>query len=156
MTTNRSTSGPKTRVQFFQYGELPLVLLALLATGPRHGYELMAELKRLFGPEYRPSAGSVYPAVSALEAEGLIDSESDGSRRTYRLTEAGTAALERRKGDLAEIEIRTGSRIGPSGDLSDVLERFNSRVAALSGHVDPTAVERELERTAARLEELRR
>jgi len=151
-----TTPTPKTRVQFFQYGELPLVLLALLATGPHHGYELMHELKRLFGPEYRPSAGSVYPAVSALEAEGLIESVSNGARRTYRITKAGTEALDDRSTDLAEIEIRTGSRIGPSGDLTDVLERFTTRVTALSGHVDPAAVEQELDRTAARLEELRK
>ena len=147
----------KTRVQFFQYGELPLVLLAVLATGPRHGYELMHQLGRLFGEGgYTPSAGSVYPAVSALEAEGLIDSAPNGARRIYRLTPEGEAALDDRRGLLAEIEIRTGVRIGPSGDLTDVLERFTRRVHALNGHVEPARVERELDRTLARLEEHRR
>ncbi|EUA73856.1 hypothetical protein I540_0264 [Mycobacteroides abscessus subsp. bolletii 1513] len=36
--------------RFFRHGELPLVLLALLAQRPMHGYELMSELSRLFGP----------------------------------------------------------------------------------------------------------
>ena len=149
------TKPTKTRVQFFQYGELPLVLLAVLATGPRHGYELMHELGRLFGPAYTPSAGSVYPAVSALEAEGLIESVANGSRRIYRLTPDGEAALDNRRGVLAEIEIRTGVRVGPSGDLTDVVERFSRRVAALNGHVEPALVERELDRTITRLEALR-
>ena len=145
----------KTRVQFFQYGELPLVLLAVLATGPRHGSELMHELGRLFGPAYTPSAGSVYPAVSALEAEGLIESEANGARRSYRLTPAGETALDERRGLLAEIEIRTGVRVGPSGDLTDAVERFARRVAALNGHVEPALVERELDRAITRLEALR-
>jgi len=141
---------------FFRYGELPLVLLALVKARPRHGYELMHELARLFGPDYKPSAGSVYPAVNALESEGLIESETDeaGNRRVYRITKDGRAAIERRRELLAEVEIRTGTRLGDADDLADAVERFARRVLALSGHVDPTAVERVLDRTAARLEEL--
>jgi DNA-binding PadR family transcriptional regulator len=154
MATGAGKARPRT--QFFRYGELPLVLLAILATGARHGYELMGELRRLFGPEYRPSAGSVYPAVGALESERLIESEGDEmGRRRYSLTVKGKEALERRWPVVAEIEIRTGARLGPSGDVSEIVERFARRVVALNGHVDPAAVERELERTAARLEELR-
>ena len=44
--------------RFFRYGELPLVLLALIEQEPLNGYELMGELERLFGPAYQPSAGA--------------------------------------------------------------------------------------------------
>ena len=37
--------------RFFRHGELPLVLLALLAERPKHGYEIMADLTRLFTDE---------------------------------------------------------------------------------------------------------
>ena len=47
--------------QFFMPGELPLVLLSLIAGRPQGGDELMGELERRYGPVYRPSPGSVYP-----------------------------------------------------------------------------------------------
>ena len=75
--------------RFFRHGELPLVVLAMLADRPMHGYELMSELSRLFGPRYRPSPGSVYPALEALEAEHLLEGETEAGRNTYRATEAG-------------------------------------------------------------------
>src|SRR3954453_5414732 len=97
--------------RFFRHGELPLVVLAMLADRPMHGYELMSELTRLFGPRYRPSPGSVYPALEALEAERLLEGETDSGRNTYRATEAGLEALEGRAADLAALELRTGVRI---------------------------------------------
>jgi DNA-binding PadR family transcriptional regulator len=91
------------RNQFFAPGELPLVLLAILGAEPRHGYELMAELDRLFSPAYRSSAGSVYPAIAALDEGGLIAASPSGVRKTYRLTPAGRSALAKRRSALAAI-----------------------------------------------------
>src|SRR5947209_17173109 len=97
--------------RFFRHGELPLVLLALVRERPMHGYQMMAELTRLFAPAYRPSPGTVYPAIDALEAEGLIAGEDVASRTVYRLTDVGRGALEDRFEKLAEIELRTGARL---------------------------------------------
>lgn len=140
--------------RFFRHGELPLVLLALLADRPMHAYEVMAELARLFGPAYRPSPGSVYPAVDALEAEGLIAAEDIGGRTTYALTDAGVEALERRAEMLAAVELRTGARLAPSDGLDPLLARFKARVRPLSGRVDPDAVAAVLERAAREIEDL--
>ena len=63
-------AGARSR-RFFRSGELHLVLLALIGERPQHGYELMADLTARFGPGYRASPGSIYPALTALEAEGL-------------------------------------------------------------------------------------
>lgn len=142
------------RNQFFQPGELALVLLALVGSRPRHGYELMAELDRLFGPSYRSSPGSVYPAVAALLEAGLFVASASGSRKVYRLSAAGRAALSRRRTALAEIEVRTGARLDPDGGLGPVLERFIARVGALAGRVDPDAVDAVLEQAAAEIEQL--
>ena len=141
-----------SRNQFFAPGELPLVLLAVLASRPRHGYELMAELDRLFSPGYRSSAGSVYPAVAALAEEGLIAASSAGPRKIYRVTNAGRTALARRRPALASIEVRTGARLGPEEGLSPMLERFANRIEALSGRLDPQVVAAALDRTASELE----
>ncbi|HEY5286708.1 MAG TPA: PadR family transcriptional regulator [Solirubrobacteraceae bacterium] len=135
--------------RFFRHGELPLVLLALVAEQPRHGYEIMSELARLFGPGYRPSPGSVYPAVEALEAEGLIEGEVGDGRTTYRTTAAGEQALGAR-GDA--LELRTGTRLGAGDSIYAAFASFKARLAPLSGRVDPQAVV--LERAAGEIESL--
>lgn len=145
-----------SRRRFFRHGELPLVVLALLAERPMHGYELMSELSRLFGPRYRPSPGSVYPALEALEAELLLEGEADAGRTTYQVTEAGAEALEKRVDDLAALELRTGVLVGPTESLESVLARFKARLAPLSGRVDVAAVAPVLNRAAAEIESQQR
>jgi DNA-binding PadR family transcriptional regulator len=140
--------------RFFRHGELPLVLLALLTDRPMHGYDVMAQLGRLFGPSYRPSPGSVYPAVEALEAEGLVEGEERGGRTTYRTTADGAAALAERAEALAALELRTGARVQRSGSLEPTLARFSARLAPLSGRVDADAVAAVLDRAAAEIESL--
>ena len=140
--------------RFFRHGELPLVLLALLAERPRHGYEIMAELKRLFGPRYRPSPGSVYPAIEALAAEGLIDGQAQEGKTTYRLTAAGEQAMHARRDALAALEVRTGARFGDADAIEPLLDRFRARLAPLSGRVDPQAIAAVLQQAAADIEGL--
>jgi DNA-binding PadR family transcriptional regulator len=130
------------------------VLLALLADHPKHGYELMAELGRLFGPAYRPSPGSVYPAVEALEAEGLTRGEERGGRTTYRITPVGRRALEDRAEMLGALELRTGARLDGADSLEPVVARLKARIAPLSGRVDPDAVAAVLDRAADEIEAL--
>ena len=142
--------------RFFRHGELPLVLLALLAERPRHGYEIMAELKRLFGPRYRPSPGSVYPAIEALGAEGLIDGQTHDGKTTYRVTATGEQAIEARRDALAALEVRTGARFGDADSIEPLLDRFRARLAPLSGRVDPQAIAAVLQRAAADIESLDR
>ena len=142
------------RLQFFRPGELPLVVLALVSDGPRNGYELLAELERLFAPAYKPSPGSIYPALKALLAEKLIRANTSNGRKGYELTASGRAALEKRGDLMADIENRTGVRVNPADGLRPVLDRFTSRVMALSGHVAPADVEAELARVAVALERL--
>jgi DNA-binding PadR family transcriptional regulator len=140
--------------RFFRHGELPLVLLALVAEHPKHGYEIMADLTRLFGPGYRASPGSVYPAIEALEAEGLIQGELQAGKRVYRSTAAGDEALQVRSELLAALELRTGVRLAPGASLEPLLARFRARVAPLSGRVDADAVTAVLERAASEIENL--
>jgi DNA-binding PadR family transcriptional regulator len=139
-------------LRFFRHGELPLVLLALLAERPMHGYELMSSLSRLFGPRYRPSPGSVYPALEALEAEGLLEAESGGGRTIYRASAAGADALADRADNLAELELRTGVQVRAAQSLEATLSRFKARLAPLAGRVDVEAVAAVLDRAAAEIE----
>jgi DNA-binding PadR family transcriptional regulator len=119
-----------------------------------HAYEVMAELGRLFGPAYRPSPGSVYPAVDALEAEELIEGDEQGGRTTYRTTSLGEEMLEDRADALAALELRTGARLGRADSLEPVLARSKARLMRLSGRVDPEVVAAALDRAAADIEAL--
>jgi DNA-binding PadR family transcriptional regulator len=139
--------------RFFRSGELHLVLLALLAERPRHGYELMAELDARFGPAYRPSPGSIYPALTALEEETLIEARDDGDRRVYSLTPVGETALEDRRATLASVEARTGARLAGTS-LEAALARLNARVRGVAGRVDADKAERVLDEAGTRIERL--
>lgn len=81
--------------RFFDRGEVSLALLSLLGDGPKHGYELMTLLEERTDGCYQPSAGTIYPTLQQLQDQGLVQSrEEEGGRRTYELTEAGSARLE--------------------------------------------------------------
>ncbi|WP_189081978.1 PadR family transcriptional regulator [Mangrovihabitans endophyticus] len=75
------------------------VLLGLLATGPRHGYELKrAHDDRL--PRAKPLAfGQVYATLGRLERDGLVeksgqDREGGPDRTSFAITEAGRTSLD--------------------------------------------------------------
>ena len=119
--------------RFFRHGELALVVLALLERQPMHGYQLIAELEALFGDDYEPSTGTVYPAVRALADEGLVASSEQGRRAVYSLTAVGRRALDKRSEQLASLELRTGVRIRDAAELDRLLVR--ARDAAK--HVEP-------------------
>src|SRR5215472_17527361 len=75
-------------------GDVRAAILALLKEGPRTGYQIMSDIKERSGGAWRPSPGAVYPALSQLADEGLIEGEESGGRRTFSLTEAGIAYVD--------------------------------------------------------------
>jgi DNA-binding PadR family transcriptional regulator len=88
----------------FGHGRLRLYLLKLLDEEPRHGYDVIRLLEDRFLGLYAPSAGTVYPRLARLEAEGLVTHEEAGGRKTYRLTDAGRAELAAHTDELAALE----------------------------------------------------
>src|SRR5690348_15316635 len=70
-------------------GDVRAAILALLREGPRNGYQIMSEIEERSGGAWRPSPGAVYPALSQLADEGLIEAEESGGKRTFRLTDEG-------------------------------------------------------------------
>lgn len=87
----------------FGHGGLRLYLLLLLGEEPRHGYELIRLLEDRFMGLYTPSAGTIYPRLSALEEDGLVEHEVVDGRKVYRLTAAGEAELEARRDEIAAV-----------------------------------------------------
>ncbi len=81
------------RGRIFDQGDLRLVMLALIAEHPRHGYDVIKALEEMTGGDYSPSPGIVYPTLTLLEEQGLASvTEADG-KKLYGATDAGRAAL---------------------------------------------------------------
>lgn len=98
--------------RFFGPGEIRLALLAMLESGPKHGYELMKELENKSGGIYKASAGAIYPALQQLEDEGMVTSDQAAGKRTYSLTDAGRTELK----SEAETVSRIWRRAEQAGD----------------------------------------
>ncbi|GAA5086710.1 DNA-binding PadR family transcriptional regulator [Thermocatellispora tengchongensis] len=83
-------------------GDVRAAALVLLAEEERNGYQIIQEIRERSGGLWRPSPGSVYPALQQLEDEGLVENEEVAGSRRYRLTEAGRAYVEERAEELGE------------------------------------------------------
>lgn len=77
--------------------DLQLVVLALLADKPYHGYEIMKVLEERSGGFYSPSPGMVYPALTYLEEISYASVEAEGAKKLYRITDEGRAYLEQNR-----------------------------------------------------------
>src|SRR5471032_3247076 len=94
------------RGRIFDQGDLRLVMLALIAEHPRHGYDIIKALEEMTGGEYSPSPGVVYPTLTLLQEQGLADIVEADGKKLYGATDAGRAALEADKATVETIFAR--------------------------------------------------
>jgi DNA-binding PadR family transcriptional regulator len=73
--------------------DLQLLLLALLAEKPSHGYELIKAIEERSAGYYTPSPGMVYPALTFLEEIGHASVAPEGTRKLYSATDSGRKHL---------------------------------------------------------------
>jgi len=83
-------------------GDVRAAVLLLLTERPMHGYELIQQIRERSDDIWRPSPGSIYPALSQLEDEGLVIIEKVAGRKTAQLTEEGTAYVAEHKDELGD------------------------------------------------------
>src|SRR3954470_24349968 len=98
-------------------GDVRAAALVLLAEEPRNGYGLMQEIEQRSEGEWRPSPGSVYPALAQLEDEGLVHAEEDGSGRRFTLTDEGRAHVDEHRAELGEPWVDLGGEGGSNRDV---------------------------------------
>jgi DNA-binding PadR family transcriptional regulator len=75
-------------------GNVRAAILLLLEEQPRNGYGLMQEIEERSSGAWRPSPGSVYPALGLLEDEGLIAPAEGDQGKAFALTDAGRSYVE--------------------------------------------------------------
>lgn len=109
----------------FGHGRLRLYLLKLLEESPRHGYELIRLLRDRFMGLYVPSAGTIYPRLQRLEAEGLVTVTEVAGRKVYRLSDAGREELLRRRDEVDRLEEEIRAALG---DLRDTARDLRAEV----------------------------
>jgi DNA-binding PadR family transcriptional regulator len=95
--------------------DLQLLILALLADKPQHGYEIIKLLDERTKGFYVPSPGMVYPALTYLEEIGHATVEAAGTRKLYHITEAGRAHLEEHRAAVDTLFAQFG-RVGARMD----------------------------------------
>ena len=88
--------------QLGRWSDPSLLVLSSLAGGEKHGYAMVGDIEAMAGVHLGP--GTLYGALSRLEAQGLIAaSPAAGRRRPYRITAAGSEALQSQLTVLASV-----------------------------------------------------
>ena len=106
--------GGRRGSRLFDYGELRLLVLAMIAEQPRYGYELMKAIEERMGGSYSPSPGVIYPTLSWLEDMGYTAAEAEeAGRKRYRITAEGEAFLAANRSAVDDLQARVGSGGGP-------------------------------------------
>jgi DNA-binding PadR family transcriptional regulator len=133
--------GHRGRGRRARRGDIRTAALLLLAEEPRNGYQIMQEVEERSDGVWRPSPGSVYPALQQLEDEGLIRSGEIDGRKLFQLTDAGRAHLqERGEGEPAPWEQMSDD----VSDLGHELGRLIREVASAFTQVVKTGSEAQM------------
>jgi DNA-binding PadR family transcriptional regulator len=104
---HRSTSARRLE----RANEPGVLILTSLASGAKHGYALAKDIEGFAGVTLGP--GTLYGAITRLEARGLIEPMAgDDRRRPYRITAAGRAALTAAVREMRLIADEGATRLG--------------------------------------------
>lgn len=103
-------------------GDVRAAILLLLDDRPMHGYELIQQIRERSNDVWRPSPGSIYPALSQLEDEGLLDIEKVAGRKTATLTNAGAEYVRDHRDELGDPWAAVNAGVGDQAiDLRDLV-----------------------------------
>lgn len=108
-------------------GDVRAAALALLAEQPMNGYQIIQQISDRSGGLWRPSPGSVYPALAQLEDENLIALQTTaGDRRAYELTEGGRTYVAEHAEELkAPWSAVSGDAAGAAADLHSLVRQVH-------------------------------
>lgn len=113
-------------------GDVRTALLLLLEEHPRHGYQLMQAITERTSGAWRSSPGAIYPTLSQLEDEGLIDTLAQGGRKLATLTDAGQAYLRSHRDTLPDPFAEFTAHHPGTSQLRDALEELRYPVRHLA------------------------
>ena len=92
MRSTQSVVGAEEGTRLGHYSDPPMLVLASLANGPKHGHAMIEDIVRLCGTCLGP--GTLYGAIARLEQQGWIEPlPPEERRRPYRITAEGVRVL---------------------------------------------------------------
>jgi DNA-binding PadR family transcriptional regulator len=142
--------GPRGRRRRMRRGDVRAALLVLLDEQSLNGYGLMQEIERRSGGAWRPSPGSVYPALALLEDEGLVRAEEEQGRKLYRLTDEGTKHVAEHRDELGEPWATLAEGVGEGRlELRGLVGQLAAAVMQVAAAGDDAQVARAKELLAA-------
>ena len=134
-------------------GDTRAAILLLLDEGPRNGYQIMQELEERSDGTWRPSPGSVYPALQLLADEGFVRGEAREGSTVYELTDAGRKHLEENRESFGTPWQQAEE--GVPGDVRDLM-RLAMSVGVATRQVIQTATTAQRKEAAELLAETRK
>jgi len=104
---------PRRSLEPSRFSDPPLLILASLASGPKHGYAMILDIAEFSGTRLEP--GTLYGAIARLERRGWIAPlQAQDRRRPYILTAAGAQALREQLPTLQRVATTGLQRLGTS------------------------------------------
>ncbi|MCX5045224.1 PadR family transcriptional regulator [Aldersonia sp. NBC_00410] len=134
-------------------GDVRAAILLLLEDRPMHGYELIQQIRERSNDVWRPSPGSIYPALSQLEDEGLLLIEKIAGRKTATLTEAGRQYIESNRDELGDPWADVNAGVG---DQALDLRALVGQLMGAAGQVAMAGTPEQAKRAGEVLTEARR
>ena len=131
--------GPHRRGGRARRGDVRAALLLLIEGGPQNGYQLIQEIERRTEGLWKPSPGSVYPALQQLEDEGLVRAVEFEGKRAYDLTPEGREYVDASRDELGNpFEAATGGMDEGFMDLRGLMFQVGAAAmqVAAAGHTD--------------------
>jgi DNA-binding PadR family transcriptional regulator len=120
-------------------GDVRAAMLLLLNEQPQNGYQLIQEIERRTEGVWKPSPGSVYPALQQLEDEGLVQAAESEGKRAYDLTAEGREYVATNGEELGNpFEAATGGMDEGVFDLRGLMFQVGAAAmqVAAAGHTD--------------------
>ena len=140
--------------RFFEHGDLRLVILALIAERPRHGYEIIKAIEERVGGAYSPSPGVVYPTLTMLEEIGHVRVDvTAGTKKLHSITPEGSVFLEANQTAVAALfaRITAAGQARVSAEAPPVLRGMENLKLALRLRLSHGALTEEQVRTIAQV-----
>jgi DNA-binding PadR family transcriptional regulator len=143
---HRRRHGGRRGGRFFDYGELRLLLLTMIADQPCHGYELIKAIEDRLGGRYTPSPGVIYPTLAWLDDMGYAAIEvEEGGRKRYSITPEGEAflAANRETADALLSRVRCAGAEAPPPQILRAMEnlKFALNLRLEQGQPDPATAD---------------